>query len=160
MPRSKESMTTQVRSSARPSDKYEYLLATVEEHGKVTTLKQLKSAGPWDVSMGLFCNGAAIGSGGFRHINWRKKYISTENVRLGRRFRRKGHGVALYTALINCAKSLGAKRLYSSSHLNKYSTRMWREKLSTYGFNVKTEGKECRRPCKHCGKYARYYIDL
>ena len=152
---------TRVVSSARPNDRYEYLFAVNDYHEPVTTLEKLRKAGPWKAYMGLFCNGVAVGYGSFGRVNWSKGYIHTEAVRLSKKFLRKGHGIALYTALIDCAKNLGAKRLYSSQRLNEYSGRMWCVKLKRYGFNVKTVSKShCVHACKHCPKTARYYINL
>lgn len=160
MPQPNAYRATRVHSSARPSDKYSYIYATTDEHAQITTLEQLKRVGTWQVYMGFFCNDIAIGHGRLVRVNWRKKHVHTTNMELGRKWRNKGHGIALYIAIITCAKKLGAKRLYSDNSLNKFSTRMWRLKLKRYGFDVKVEGKECSRPCQHCRKHARYYIDL
>jgi GNAT superfamily N-acetyltransferase len=152
---------TPLVSSARPADKYEYVFATNDYHGQVTSLAQLRKEGTWNTYMGLFCNGKSIGYGSLARVNWSRGYIHTEAVRLRKEHRRKGHGIALYAALIHLAKSLGAKRLYSSTSLNKYSGRMWRVKLKRYGFNVKTVSQShCMYACKHCTKTARFYIDL
>ena len=152
--------TTLVVSSARPNDRYEYLFASNDYHEQITSLKQLRKIRTWNAYMGLFCNGVAVGHGRLGTENWRKKHLHTTNMELGIKWRNKGHGIALYTAIIQLAKSLGVKRLYSDRSLNKFSTRMWKEKLKRYGYDVKISGGECSRPCAHCRKRARYYIDL
>jgi hypothetical protein len=152
--------TTRVVSSARPNDSYSYIYATTDEHAQITSLQQLRRVGTWQVYMGFFLNGVAIGHSRLEKVNWRKKHLHTTNMELGIKWRNKGHGIALYTAIIQLAKSLGVKRLYSDRRLNKFSSRMWKEKLKRYGYDVKISGGECSRPCAHCRKHARYYIDL
>ena len=153
--------TTLVVSSARPNDRYEYLFASNDYHEQITSLKQLRKIGTWQAYMGLFCNGVAVGYGSLGRVNWSRSHMHTESMRLHKNFRRKGHGIALYMAVIDCARKLGVKRLYASTALNKFSTRMWLVKLKRYGFDVKTVSKShCVHACKHCTKTARYYINL
>ena len=138
---------------------YSWIYANTETHAPIISLKSLKRVDMWDFRLGLYYRGKAIGTGRFEFYNKTKKWLHTESVRLNKGFRRKGHGIHLYIALIECARSLGAKRLYSSSNLNRYSSRMWETKLERYGIAVNHFGG-CRRPCRHCRKRARHYIEL
>lgn len=105
-------------------------------------------------TLGLFCNDVPVGDGQLRIINSARKYLQTDSVGLLKEFRRKGHGLPLYFALIRTAKKVGAKRLYSSHSLNKYSRKMWGEKLPKF-FKVH---RICG--CKHCFHGARFYIQF
>lgn len=134
---------------------YTWIFAGSEDHEPIITLKQLRLVGTYSANMGFYLNGKAIGTGSFCRENWNKKHLHSESMRLFKGHRRKGYGVELYKALISCARTLGAKRLYSSRSLNKFSRRMWKEKLGKAGFLVKNFGG-----CKHCGHNERYYIDL
>ena len=137
--------------------KYTSLFAN-EYHEKVRSLSELKRwSGP---TLALFCNGRAIGIGDLRPKDKAKKHVHTEAVALKDEFRRKGHGVHLYFALIRAAKQLGATRIYSSKTLNKFSGRMWQEKLGQF-FEVKHSGPRCKCKCRNC-RYKRgwHYIDL
>lgn len=160
MKRFKESPRILVRSLARPDDMYEYVFATRSAHDTISTLEELKISGDWSASLGLFWNGTAIGSGELCKLSWRKKHLHTDDVRLMRKYRNKGHGIALYMALILCAKNLGAKRIYSSRSLNIFSSRMWKEKLGKVGYKVKKVGRECSHPCSHCDHHPQYFIEL
>lgn len=158
MPQQRGLQTTRGRSSALPN-KYTYIFAHGETHALITDLKEMRKHDLWEVRLGLFCNGIPVGTGRFSKENWKKKYIHTESCYLSKNCRRKGHGIQLYMALIKCAKELGAVRLYSSHNLNKFSRRMWKTKLSRYGFEVHTINS-CRKACKHCSRSERYYINL
>lgn len=160
MPQYKGLQATQIHSSARPNDVYEYVFATRDGHQPIRTLEELRKCGYFSASLGLFWNGVFVGSAELDKKNWKKKWIHTDAVGLDEKFRRKGHGLALYIALIDCAAALGAKRLFSSTALNKYSGRMWREKLRKAGYDVKTVGRGCSHPCKHCRRNPVYYINL
>lgn len=159
MPQFRGLQATRIHSSARPNDGYEYIFAT-RYHNPIRTLKELRACGYFSATLGLFWNGVFIGSGELDKKNWRKKWIHTDSVGLENKYRRKGHGLALYIALIDCATALGAKRLYSSQSLNRYSERMWREKLGKAGYAIKTVGRNCHHPCQHCRRKPVYYIDL
>jgi len=137
---------------------YTWICAERDTHEPINTLAEMRRAGGYETSLGLFFNGVAIGTGSYSHVNWRKKWIATESVSLNKKYRRKGHGIPLYRALIAQAILMGATRLYSSDALNKFSRRMWREKLPKAGFNVQSESM-CEKPCRHC-RHGRYYIDL
>lgn len=107
-------------------------------------------------TMGFFCNGICIGSG---ELGAKSKIsLHTDNTRLIKGFRNKGHGIELYMALIDHARRLGATRIYSSSNLNKHSRRMWRDKLSKL-YDVK-KVNDCKCKCKRCMKEEQYYICL
>ncbi len=115
------------------------------------------------MTMGLHLNGTSIGTGGL--MRWRgastKEYLQTESTGLYRGYRKKGHGIILYIFLIETARILGAKRIYSSRSLNKLSRHMWADKLSQI-YNVKKipgRCNRCGRPFKHFTKPV-YFIDL
>lgn len=130
-----------------------------DHHIPITTMGMLKKS-RWLHSLSLLFNGQFVGDGTLAVKNLQKKHLNTVSVHLDRKFRRKGHGIPLYMALIQAARSLGAARLYSSSSLNKYSTRMWSKKLPEI-YTVKTTRKICKRPCSHCRQCGfRYYINL
>jgi hypothetical protein len=143
-------------------NKYTSILAT-EEHELVTSVDRFKR---WtSFQMGFFLNGVAIGHGHLEgcHIVPRrnKKWLQTDAVALHTQYRNKGHGIHLYCALIKTAIALGATRIYSSRHLNKFSKRMWSVKLKKY-FDVRPVIS--KKPCKQCGTRnphtIAYYIDL
>jgi hypothetical protein len=117
----------------------------------------------WDNTLGFFLNGKAIGSGRLEKfkIGRKHKILQTSSTEIFKKFRNKGHGVPLYVALIETARQLGATRIQSDTSLNKYSRRMWAEKLMKI-YPVKI--RKTRRPCPHCdrdGLRRKYfYIDL
>lgn len=160
MPQFKGLKATRIHSSVRPKDIYEYIFATRQGHEPILTLADLQKQKGWNTSLALYWNGIYIGSADLEKRNWRKKWIHTDGVGLEENYRRKGHGIALYIALIDCATALGAKRLYSSTSLNKFSGRMWGEKLGKAGYDVKMVSRGCRRPCNHCKHRPVYYINL
>jgi GNAT superfamily N-acetyltransferase len=131
-----------------------------ERHDPIRDLRQLKRLGYCDANLGLFYNGVCVGQGSLLKVSWVKKHLHTDYVRLKEGFRRKGHGLHLYLALIECAKKLGAKRLYSSTNLNKHSSRVWRIKLEKQAGVKVHHVRLCSKPCKHCSKKQRHYIDL
>lgn len=146
-PRDIESANAKKRS-------YRTILAT-SSHAPIETLAQLRRE--YEVCMGLFSNGIYVGKGSLCKERKNSKWLHTEYVYLGDKFRRKGHGLPLYLGLIRHARRLGATRLYSASGLNKYSKRMWEEKLAKL-FDVRSNG--CAHPCKHCKKRKKFYINL
>lgn len=135
--------------------KYSSVIAT-STHQPVTDLTffRRKWASP---TMGFFFENKEIGYGDLaRRI--KKDHLHTDNVLLHEKFRRKGHGINLYIHLIETARKIGAKRVYSSTALNAFSGRMWREKLSKL-YDVKTIYH--RGACSECGgtkhKRPKYY---
>lgn len=147
------------------NQKYQYIFAT-GAHDPICSLKDLRGSS-WENTLGLFILKAgkvfSVGDGRLEWENHPKKYLHTESVGLHDKYRKQGHGIHLYFALIHCAKMLGATRVYSSRHLNKYSGRMWSEKLREF-FDVKGPRKPkatCRCGCRSCRRrFGRYYIDL
>lgn len=140
---------------------YSYIFAKEDTHEPITSIRQMRlKKFRWSHSFGFFCNGVAIGHAdlSFRE-RLGKDSLHTTYVGLDDKYRRKGHGIHLYKALIECAQKLGAKRIYSDSTLNKFSRRMWKIKLPKAGFEVK-EISKCKNACKHCQKNSRFYIDL
>jgi hypothetical protein len=111
--------------------------------------------------MALFYKGVYIGSGELNNLNKKKQHLNTEGVRLEKKYRNKGHGIHLYHHLISTAIRIGAKRIYSSSVLNKFSRRMWAEKLSKF---YKMKEQKTRKTCRGCGcsepRVERWYIEL
>ena len=142
--------------------KYTSIFAS-HRHTPIHTMKQFKGLRSREASLTLFCNNTMVGSGGL--ILQGPTTLHTEYVGLDKGFRRKGHGIHLYFALIDTAKKIGATRIYSSSNLNKFSRRMWAEKLRGY-FEVKEF--RSRKRCRRCGcrcngnkkRPTQYYIDL
>lgn len=139
---------------------YTWIFAEEITHDPIRDLRHLKRLGYHSASLGLFFNGVCVGKGGLVKESWAKKYLHTDYVRLKIGFRRKGHGLHLYLALIEAAKKVGAKRLYSSRNLNKLSGRMWKTKLQERTGVVVHHVKTCSKPCKHCSRDQRHYIDL
>ncbi len=133
---------------------YTSILATAE-HLPVTDVKQIKV---WNTSLGLFLNGKAIGKADLVKVT--RKIVHTAGTEIYKRYRRKGHGIQLYIALVEAARSIGATRIRSDMSLNKYSRRMWQEKLAKI-YPVKTRKTE--QPCWRCGHkpgWKYFYIDL
>src|SRR6266567_2541248 len=140
---------------------YEGLLAD-DAHKSVKKLDEFRGRYT-QMIMGLHLNGKSIGQGSL--CRWRgastKKYLQTESTQLYKGQRNKGHGIILYIFLIEIARILGAKRIYSSRSLNRHSRRMWAEKLSQIYDVEKKAGfcRQCHRAFKH-GKKPTFFIDL
>lgn len=140
--------------------KYNYFFAS-DRHQTIRNLRDLRAAGRYNNKLGLFLNGKAIGDGSLLILRPGNGHcVQTEYVGLSKRYKKKGHGIHLYLALIHAAKKIGAERIYSSLHLNKHSRRMWSEKLPKL-FDVKEQKtrSRCRR-CGHQKRVLRYYIIL
>jgi hypothetical protein len=137
--------------------KYTSIFAT-PEHLPITKLKQVRRWG--DYVMGFFCNGQVIGHGSLRRVR-RTKILETNGTEIFKKFRNKGHGIQLYIHLIETARKLGAVSIQSDDSLNKFSERMWKEKLSKiYTVKVKNTDKECYS-CHRGGRRRKFYwIDL
>jgi GNAT superfamily N-acetyltransferase len=104
--------------------------------------------------LGLYLNGQVVGTGELLRASNSRRFVHTDGMCLRQRYRRKGHGIHLYLAIIAAARRIGARRIYSSYSLNNLSRRMWERKLRSY-FNVKRQGG-----CKSCSRGTRFYIDL
>ena len=141
--------------------KYMSIFADQDTHGGIKTWKDFIQVGAYRNSMGLFLNNKAIGAGSLEIENRSKKWVHTERMALGKSYRRKGHGVHLYEFMIAEAIKIGATRIYSSARLNKFSRRMWKEKLARI-YEVKTvvHRRYCDRCRSRCKKVERYYISL
>lgn len=137
--------------------KYTYVFLD-SDFSKVDTLAALKkSRCRYDTKLVLRLNGKPIGQGQLYPF---KANVHTESVALDKRHRRKGHGIYLYLGLIQKARSLGARRIYSSVNLNRFSTRMWSVKLARY---FKVHVQKLKHHCGRCGSnnpQLRYYIVL
>jgi len=147
--------------------KYDYVFAT-KEHWKIEKFEQLYKQGRWGdwCVLGFYLKDRkgwiSIGSGELRLKSRKWKDVHTEAVGLFDDARRKGHGIHLYFALIRAAKSIGARRIYSSQSLNKFSGNMWCNKLREF-FNVvgPKARKLCSCRCRRCQRqWGQYYIDL
>lgn len=142
--------------------KYTKIFADCGTHERIRTWEQFITSGYHENSMGFYCNGVPVGEGMLMLVNKSKHWVHTEGMRLGNKFRRKGHGVPLYLAIIRQAKKIGATRIYSSTGLNKFSTRMWKYKLAKL-FEVKSieTAKRWRYRCRaRCRRRPQFYIDL
>lgn len=142
--------------------KYKSVLAT-QGHKTVTKMKQFTSS--WEgFEMGFYLGENVIGGGELsrtRYHGVKSRDLQTESVALNKPFRKKGHGIHLYHHLIAQAKACGARRIYSSRSLNKFSERMWSEKLKKF-YDVKEV--RTRKPCSECKctnpRVIGYYIQL
>lgn len=141
--------------------RYEGFLAD-EAHKSVKSLKEFKGRYT-QFTLGLHLNGKSIGTGGL--MRWRatstSENLQTESTLLYRGNRNKGHGIILYIFLVETARILGAKRIYSSRSLNRHSRHMWAEKLAKIYDVKKIPGfcRTCHRRFNH-GKKPTFFIDL
>jgi hypothetical protein len=138
--------------------KYSSTFATYE-HKPIITLKDL---GRYDNHLGFFLNGKAIGHGDLNQVSIgkKRKILSTSGTEIFKKYRRKGHGIHLYIALIETARLLGATQIRSDTSLNKLSRRMWEEKLSKiYPVKMARTKIPCRR-CGHTPGWKYFYINL
>jgi GNAT superfamily N-acetyltransferase len=142
-------------------NKYKSIFADAA-HQPITSIRQFENK--YDqYTLGFFRTGQVIGTGDLLRCEYRKDrgYLQTESVRLRKGFRRKGHGIHLYTHLIETARKIGATRIYSSTNLNKYSRRMWSVKLPRI---YKVVTVFTNKPCDCCTRKTRrelgYYIVL
>lgn len=123
-----------------------------DAHRSIKNLKEFKGRYS-QYTMGLHLNNESIGQGSL--MRWRgartRLYLQTENTQLYRGYRNKGHGIILYIFLIEMARMLGAKRIYSSRTLNSHSRRMWAEKLPQLYTVTKIPGfcRCCHRRFSH-----------
>lgn len=148
-------------TTLKTQSKYSSIIATAT-HLPVRTMADFKKK--YDQpTMGFFLHGKDIGYGDLLRCEYVKNrmYLQTDNVRIRSGFRRKGHGINLYIHLIETARKIGAKRIYSSTSLNKFSRKMWGVKLPKI-YEVKTV-YTCK-PCSFCSVKSRralgYYIVL
>ena len=139
---------------------YSWVFANSETHESITRVSDVET---WGSNLGFYLDGTAIGRGALEPEgkNRKRKYVHTTSTRIFDRFRKRGHGIELYRALIETARSIGAKRIYSDHHLNKLSRRMWKTKLARLGYKVKVvPSTACAKPCRHCRRNERYFIVL
>lgn len=140
--------------------KYSYIFAD-DRHKEIKSMADLRAAKrSWDKKFGFYLNGKPIGEASLVLLKTFRAAVHTEYVFLDKAYRRKGHGIWLYRMLIACAKNIGARKIYSSKRLNKYSRRMWEEKLPEF-FEVKS--LKLKTKCRRCGcqrAVQRYYIVL
>lgn len=141
--------------------KYKSVLAT-QAHNPVTEMKHF---GPWEsFEMGFYLGKEVIGGGELKRVRYvpgkKRTCLQTESISLNEEYRRKGHGIHMYRAFIETARKCGAERIYSSRSLNKFSRRMWAEKLAKI-YNVQPYK---RHTCTECGSKGTraigYYIVL
>ncbi len=130
-----------------------------EGHQPITNWKEFKAR--WGAAtLGLYYNGVLVGTGVLDGGAGRvKRDVKTHAMELRPAFRRKGHGIWLYLAIIEQARMIGADRIYSSWYLNKFSRRMWREKLSKI-FKVHNRNERNESHCNVCHHNKRYFINL
>lgn len=137
--------------------RYTSIFAT-REHAPITKLSQMKR---YDNVLGLLFDGEVIGTGELDRRKNKSKVVSTSGTEIFQKYRNKGHGIHLYIELIETARRIGAKQIRSDVTLNKYSKKMWAEKLpKLYPVRI----RNTRKPCSCCEntrphrKY--YYINL
>jgi GNAT superfamily N-acetyltransferase len=142
--------------------RYKYIFAG-RQHQPITKLAEVKG---WRNILGLFAKlkdkWVPVGDGELMRLSGSSTDVHTDAVGLDDGYRRRGHGVHLYFALIRAAKQIGARRIYSSRSLNRYSGNMWCNKLREF-FDVRgpKAKKSCSCKCRNCRrKWGRYYIDL
>ena len=129
------------------------------EHKPILSFKEIKKYSYDD--MFLFYKGVHVGEGSLEIVSRKKAYLHTDGMRLEKKFRDKGHGIHLYHHLISTAVRIGCKRLYSSETLNKYSRRMWSEKLPKFYKVVPVMSRAACRDCGSKGPHTvKFYIDL
>ena len=138
--------------------KYTSIFAT-PEHKLITSTRELNR---WDNLLGFFLNGKVIGSGRIEKFRKRnQKIVNTSSTEIFKKYRNKGHGIELYKALIETARKIGAKQIRSDMSLNKFSERMWRDKLSKiYPVKLCKTRKECHNCQSTHLRRKYYYIDL
>lgn len=128
-------------------------------HLSIKNLEQIKGRYGQEC-MGLHLDGKSIGEGYLeRHGDSRSKAVNTTGTRLYSGRRNQGHGIVLYMFLVETARILGARRIYSDDRLNKYSRRMWKEKLAAI-YDVKSTPGRCGRCHRPAPGSPIYYIDL
>jgi GNAT superfamily N-acetyltransferase len=91
--------------------------------------------------LGLFFGKDLVGTGELRYMTARhgRRNVHTDRMEVRKKWRRRGHGLPLYIALIQTAKRLGADTIFSSRWLNKFSRKMWSVKLAalkTYDWDL------------------------
>lgn len=137
-----------------PSD-YSYIFAN-EGHQSVASWEDFLKHSRWgSATLGLYYKNEYIGRGSLdRMSSPKRRMVHTSDVRLTKKARNKGHGIHLYFALIEVARSLGCEVIYSDWSLNRHSGRMWRQKLPQY-YKVRRRGG-----CVKCAHGGRFHIDL
>ena len=124
--------------------KYTSIFAT-PEHKPITSTRELTQ---YDNMLGFFLNGEVIGSGRIEKVRKRNpNIVNTTSTEILKKYRNKGHGIELYKALIETARNIGVKQIRSDMSLNKFSERMWRDKLSKI-YPVKV--RKTTKPCSCC----------
>jgi GNAT superfamily N-acetyltransferase len=130
------------------------------EHQPITSMKQMNR---YDNVLGFYLNGQVIGTGRLERRRRRARggVVNTSSTEIFKKYRNKGHGIHLYIALIETARRLGAKQIRSDTALNKFSRRMWKEKLAKiYPVKVRNTRRECDY-CETTGPHRVYfYINL
>jgi len=135
--------------------RYRSVFAT-SDHAPITALDQLRKH-RYDAKLGLFLGRTCVGSG---ELFSEGHDVRTEATEIKHEHRGKGHGIELYQRLVRTARRLGARRIYSSWHLNKLSRRMWKEKLPRlFDVQVSRRNRRCRR-CGCRSAQERYFIAL
>ena len=140
--------------------KYRAIFAN-DGHEPIRTWEEFLVAGGYNASLGLFLDGKLIGYGQlFKLYKKGLKAVHTCSVYLHEEYRNQGHGLPLYFELIRAAKKIGADRIYSDHRLNRYSRRMWSQKLPQHFQVVAPKGKPRCSKCRHCQRSSRFYINL
>ena len=124
------------------------------DHKPMTTMREMRQE--HYATMAFSLNGVHIGHGSLSRKGRTEVY--TTGTRIDDKYRKQGHGIHLYHALIKTARELGATRIYSDTTLNKLSRKMWKTKLLKF-YDVREIGG-CKIACRHCSKGSRFYIIL
>lgn len=103
-------------------------------------------------TLGLYLSGVLVGTGEIEGRGRIHRRVNTHSMSLRPQFRKQGHGIWLYLAVIQAAKKLGVEIISSSWCLNQFSRRMWSVKLAKF-YKIHRVGG-----CYNCGRKGRYYI--
>lgn len=134
----------------------EYFVRFADDgHCPIATWEEWKNRCGY-TTLGLYYNNVLIGTGSLEGRAGRtQRTVQTHAMQLRKAYRRQGHGLYLYLAMLHTARAIGADVIRSSYNLNKFSRRMWKTKLAEF-CKVGHRGSGCRR----CGSGQQYFIQL
>jgi hypothetical protein len=137
-------------------NRYSAILAT-EEHHPITNVDECRRF--HCTMMGFFLDGVPIGHGYLERvkIGRKDKILHTSSTEIFRKYRRKGHGIYLYINLVEKAREIGATEIRSDYSLNRFSRKMWKNKLPRI-YTVKAH--TMKSPCRRCGHVGTEYYSI